>query len=303
MKDLYKERERIEEEAIGFLRKELYAARPDDCPRYVHFAITAHDKVQWPREYQEGIRCFKALYRAGEARYRIALWNMIVNYYTGKMKVCRDDFSKEEFAFIREALKAVWAPTEANVNPPIETERLVLRAIEGRDQKILADHFKDEGDFALFTGNKPTKKNIREFTLSLRRSTYFAIERKSDRKPIGYIGLSIKKETSTGLIEYYLFQEERRKGYCKEAVGALAKIALRGKLYEPAETVQLGVYRKKGVHLNAIRARISSRNTASQKTVESCGFVHEATIHRTTNRGTADWTDEEIYYLTSEMMR
>ena len=191
---------------------------------------------------------------------------------------------------------------EANVNPPIETERLVLRAIEGNDQTILADHFKSEGDFELFTGRKPTNKNIREVALSLRKSVYFTIERKADRKILGYIGLSIKEASATGLLEYYLFKEERRKGYCKEAVGALTETALRGKIYGPAETVQLGVYKRKVIHLNAIRARISSVNIASQRTVESCGFVHEATIHQTLHKGTA-WTNEEIYYLTYPMIK
>ncbi len=302
MKNFDKAREAIDGEAIEYLRDGLYADRSDDCPCYVHFGISAYDRKFRPKEYQEGILCFKALFQAG-GRSRLALWNMILNYYSPKTKFCKGDFSKEEYTFITEALKAVWKPNEANVNPPIETERLVLQAIEGKDQKILADHFKSDGDFEFFTGQRSTNKNIREFTLSLRRSTYFAIMRKADRKLLGYIGLSIKKETSTGLLEYYIFKEERRKGYCKEAVEALTKITLCGKLYEPVETVQLGVYKKKVIHLNAIRARISSLNTASQKTVECCGFVHEATIHQTLYKGTAGWTDEEIYYLPYSMIR
>ena len=232
----------------------------------------------------------------------MALWNMFV-YYATMTKFCRKDFSKEEYAFIKSAIKAITEPTEAYINPPIETERLVLRPIERLDQKILSDHFKSEGDFDFFTGAKPTNKNIQHFSTHLRRNAYFAIERRSDRTLLGYIGLGIMEESATGLLEYYIFKDERRKGYCKEAIEALTQIALRGKLYEPMETVQLGIYQKKVIHLNAIRARISSANIASQKTVERCGFVHEATIHQTTCRGTVGWTDEEIYYLTSEMIK
>lgn len=304
MKDFYKAREQLEKEAIEFLRNGLYAEHPDDCPRYVHFGISAYDKKHWPEEYQKGILCFRTLFQTGEDRYLLALWNMIVNYETSESKFCKEDFTENEYTFIKAALKAVREPTEANVNPPIGTERLVLRAIEREDLKILADRFKNEGDFACFAGFKPTNKNIREFivSFSLRRYACFAIERRSDRKLLGYIGLSIKEKTATGLLEYYLFKEERRKGYCKEAVGALAKITLNGKLYEPRETVRLGVYGKKVIRLNAIRARISSANTASQRTVERCGFAHEATIHQTLNKGPAGWTDEEIYYLTSAMI-
>ncbi len=302
MKSFDQAREQLDEIAIDFLRNSLFAECPNECPCYVHFGISAYDKKCWPKEYQRDVSCFKALFHAGKDRYRLALWNMIVNYYPHKPKFYKGDFSKEEYAFIKAALKAVGEPSEANVNPPIKTERLILRAIEGKDHKILADHFEEENDFTFFTGLKPTKNNIREFTLSLRRYTYFAIEKKSDRKLLGYIGLSIKKETSTGLIEYYIFKEERRKGYCREAVETLTQITLRGKLYEPVETVQRGVYRRKALRLNAIRARISSLNTASQNTVASCGFVHEATIHQTMHKGTAGWTDEEIYYLTSSMI-
>ncbi len=301
MKRIDRERDRIEEEAIAYLRSTLYDGRPDDCPKFLHFSITARDKRRWPKEYQKGISCFKALFATGEEGHRLALWNMLVNYCAPDATFCKRDFSDEEYTFLQTAMKADWAPIEANVNRPIVTERLLLRPIEREDQKILAEHFKNDGDFVLFTGSEPTNKNLREFTIPLRRYTYFAIERRADKKLLGYIGLSIKWESATGLIEYYLFKEERRKGYCKEAVGALTKVTLKGKLYMPVETVQFGVYGKKVIRLNAIRARISSDNTASQRTVESCGFVHEATIHQTLHKGSAGWTDEEIYYLTSEM--
>ena len=127
MKDFYRERDQIEKEAIEFLKEGLFADRPDDCPKYVHFAIAAHDKAQWQREYQKGVLCFKTLFHTEEERYRMALWNMVVNYYAPMSKFCRKDFSKEEYAFIKSAMKAITEPTEANINPPIETERLILR--------------------------------------------------------------------------------------------------------------------------------------------------------------------------------
>ena len=39
MKDFDKERNQIDEEAVEFLRKGLFAEHPDKCPCYVHFAI------------------------------------------------------------------------------------------------------------------------------------------------------------------------------------------------------------------------------------------------------------------------
>ena len=301
MKDFYKAREALDEEAVEYLKGTLFADRPDDCPSFIHFGIAVYDKNHWPNEYQKGLSCFKTLFHAGEERFRIVLRNMIATYYLPNTQICREDFSKEEAAFIHAALKADREPTRVNVNRPIGTERLLLRAVGEKDLKIFADHFKQDGDFAFFTGLPATKRNIAGFTLRLRSYTNFAIERKSDHKLLGYIGLSLKEQSATGLLEYYVFQEERRKGYCGEAVTALTDITLRGKLYAPVETVQIGVFGRKAIRLNAIRARIASLNTASQRTVAHCGFIHEATIHQILQRG-ATWTDEEIYYLTRAMI-
>ena len=68
--------------------------------------------------------------------------------------------------------------------------RRPARAVGEKDLKIFADHFKQDGDFAFFTGLHATKRNIAGFTLRLRSYTNFAIERKSDHKLLGYIGLS-----------------------------------------------------------------------------------------------------------------
>ena len=62
MKYIYKKRNQIEQEAIEFLKNGLFAEHPDDCPNTVHFAITAQYKAQRPNEYEEEVRCFKALF-------------------------------------------------------------------------------------------------------------------------------------------------------------------------------------------------------------------------------------------------
>lgn len=94
-----------------------------------------------------------------------------------------------------------------------------------------------------------------------------------------------------------LYKEYRKCGYCKEAVKALVNVTMAGKLYEPQATVRDYVYEKKVVKLNAIRARISTVNTASLNTVKSCGFIYEATIHKIIPKQSLGWTDEEIYYI------
>lgn len=68
------------------------------------------------------------------------------------------------------------------------------------------------------------------------------------------------------------------------------------------KTVQACIYKRKVLKLNAVRARISIVNTASINTVESCGLICEAAIHKTIFIKDIGWTDEKVYYITKEML-
>lgn len=301
-----KRKRQIEKDAVNFLLAEVYDGDENLCPSYLRVSITARNKKDDPSFYEENLKTFKALFHSDNDNYKIALWNGLVRdlrYCDEKLKFCREDFSKEEFAFIKAAIKAInnqnyW---EVNVNTAIETDRLVLRGIEKSDCNLFAYHYKHDGDFILFTGFNATSKLIKNYA-NRRCPTFFTIEEKDSHKVIGYIGLSIMFASATGLIEYYIFKEYRNQGYCKEATKKLVDMTIRGKLYEPKRMVQECVYNKKSVKLNAIRARISVVNTASIKLVESCGFICEATIHKTVHNVGLGWTDEKIYYITSEQV-
>lgn len=300
MKNIEKIRDQVNAEAIAFLRKGLYAENQDNCPDCLYVCITTYNKEKDLETYEEELKIFKALFNAGNVNYKIALWNRLILYYSESTKFYRKDFSRDEFAFIKAALKATGTPIyEANVNEPIVTDKLILRAIEKSDYKHFAYHYKNDGDFDIYCGLAPTNENVKRFA-ERRLSTLFAIEEKSSHALMGYVGLSIKPESSTGLLEYYIFKEHRKRGYCKEAVNALVNAAMTGNLYEPRETLRYYVYQKKVVKLNAIRARISVANTASLNTVKSCGFIYEATIHKTIHKQDFGWTDEEIYYIPME---
>lgn len=300
MKNIEKMRDRINDEAIEFLRKGLYADRQDDCPEYVYFiSITERLKTEDPGRYEENLKIFKTLFNAGNENYKTALWNCLTFFNEG-VKFCKKDFSRDELAFIKAAIKAASNPIyEANVNEPIETDRLILRGMTKRDSKLLAYHYKYDGDAEDYFGRKPTNDLIKR-NAARRSPTFFTIEEKNTHSVIGYVGLNIRRETATGLLEYYIFKEYRKCGYCKEAVKTLVNVAMEGKLYEPKETVRDCVYDRKAVKLNAIRARISTANTASLNTVKSCGFIYEATIHKTMPMKGIGWTDEEVYYIPME---
>ena len=296
MKNIYKKQSQMTKEAMEFLWSELYAENKVMCPSPSSISITAQYKEQNEELYKEDIKIFKALFNAGNENYKTILWNRLMCYYRSKIYI--QDFTPEEAAFIKSALKAKHKPIwETNVNPPIKTTRLVLRAFEKSDTKLFVYHYKCAGDFFAYTGYKPTSELIKQFADRCCTSTFFAIEEQNEHRVIGYIGLSIREHSAYGLLEYYIFKEYRNKGYCKEAICALIGKALNDKLYEPIETVRDYVYDKKAIKLNAIRAKISAVNIASLNTVKSCGFIHEATLNKTIFQPDLGWTDEEIYWI------
>lgn len=302
MNAIEKKQNQMKQDAVHFLLNKIYKGNDILCPSYISVMITARDKAECESNYKDDIRSFKALFHAGEEKYKIALWNSMIYSFDSTTKFCRKDFTKEEFAFIMSAIRAACTCIyEANVNDPIKTNRLILRAIERSDFKLFAYHYKHDGDFIRFTGLSPTNQAIKQFA-ERRAPAYFAIEEKTTHKVIGYVGLSLFEESATGLLEYYIFKEYRNQGYCKEAITKLVNMALNDKIYKPIGTVQEYVYKKRSIKFNAIRARISVTNTASVKTVESCGFICEATLHKTMHRVDSGWTDEKIYYITREQL-
>lgn len=303
MKYIDRRRAQCTSEAVDFLKSELYPDNPDSCPEYLYLGITHADKERNKKIYEEDLKIFKTLFNAGNSNYKIALWNDVFYRCTDKTNFCKRDFSKEELAFVQAMVNANDNNLyEANVNNPIKTDRLILRNIVKNDFKLFAYHYKHDGDFVLFTGLSPTDKNIRQYA-TRRSEALFTIEDKTTGEVMGYVGLTIHNASATGLLEYYVFKEHRRQGYCREAATALISKALNKKLYKPVKTVRENIYKRRSIEVHIIRARISSINTASIKTVESCGFIHEATIHQTMYRSGLGWTDEEIYYITKENVK
>ena len=298
---LREQRSALTQQALDYLKKTLYAENPEECPDYyLYLNLAEGDKEYNLEKYYENLKIFKALFASNNPSFKIALWNSICVRYEGQ-KLIEEDFSQEEYAFLVKACSAqVRSVDETNINKPIITSRLVLRSIEKDDMKLFAYHYKNDGDFVTFTGYAPRTQYI-SFYANRRGPNLFTIEEKNTHTVIGYVGLSIHEVSATGLLEYYIFKEFRQKGYCKEAIAALVERALKNKLYLPVETVQVGVYAKRVIKLNAIRARIATTNSASLKTVQSCGFLHEATIHKSMHKSGLGWLDEEIYYLPKDL--
>jgi len=287
--------------AVAYLKKTVFADDPDLCPSYLYLEIDAENRDTNNEEYETNLAIFKALFNAPDEDMKIALWNALP-FWEEDVKFYKSDFSDEEYEFIKKALETKLDCDEININDIISTGRLTIRRMESEDTELLCYHYENDGDFATFTRHAPTPKNIRECA-ELRAPLYFTLVETQTQTVIGYAGFSIHDDTNTALVEYYVFKEFRRKGYCKEAVRKLSEMALKGELFLPAETVYEGVYAKKALKIGALRARIAASNIASVKTIEACGYLHEATIHKAMYRYKSDWDDMEIYYLTKSELR
>lgn len=297
MNAIFEKQTQLEELAYEFVKTQVFADNPDECPLYCFkLRLTAKFRESDFEQYKKDLNIFKAMFGANDMNLKKALWNSISRKNISEPY--KKDFTEKEYEFLVRAIDARNNHIEiANVNKTIVTERLILRPVESGDKKLFAYHFKKDGDFFTYSGYEPTTKWIEKFS-DRRGQAYFTIEEKKTKEVIGFIGIDLQEQPATGWVDYYIFKEYRNRGYCREAITALVKKALNGKLYVPSiESELISVYIRKALKLNAIRAWVSELNTPSIKTLESCKFSHEATFHKTIYKKDIGWIDKHIYYL------
>ncbi len=293
------ERRIQDKKAYTLLRKTLYADNPDECPDYLCVEIDDQSKCDYPKEYSVDLKIFKTLFASDDPDIRTALWNA-VNTCAGTDLTPSDDLSDEEYAFLKLRYEAkAGIRYNSNINPPIATERLVLRPICEDDQKLFSYHYMHDGDFYICAGEEPTAENI-ENSAERFGNLYFTVENRKTGEVIGNLGMKLHEKTPTAELEYYIFKEHRRNGYCREAVLALAEKAFRGELAVPEYTVRDDVYERKNVRIDVIRAMVPEINEPSLNTVRSCGFIHEGTLHRAFAAGNNYYVNEEVFYKTGD---
>jgi [ribosomal protein S5]-alanine N-acetyltransferase len=169
----------------------------------------------------------------------------------------------------------------------LETERLILRSFTDLDAD---DHFRYAADPEVGprAGWKPHES--REESLSIIHEfnaggNVFAIERKSDHRVIGSLGLH--KDKSRNLpdvlaIGYVLSQDCWGNGYMTEAVKRVLRYG----------------FEEMGLRLMSISHY--TFNDRSRRVIEKCGFVYEGTMRQTFLRYDGAVFDESMYSLTKE---
>jgi len=294
--DIEKKRVKCEEKALGLLAAK-YAADEHFQMTELALGISLDAQKADPKLYKKDLEAFKYLYHLYDRSVEIALWNSF-DWVTADTKFIREDFTREEYDFLKHVLTAYTnRGNETNCNEPIPADRMVLRPFRPADLAGFRNHLKSDGDFFELAGCAPTPRNIRLYASKI-GPLYFVMEKKLKHEAIGFVGLSYREETHTAVLEFYVYKPFRKHGYCKEAILALTEKAFQDGLTIAEETERKAVYANQPASIRIVRANMAQHNTPAIKTVQSCGFLYEATLHQNIYREGVGVFDEEFYYLT-----
>ena len=171
----------------------------------------------------------------------------------------------------------------------LTTERLTLRPFREDDVEALYAYSKDEA-VGRNAGWKPHESLLESSDILhlvfLGQSSVWAIERQSDRRLMGSIGLitdSARQYGSSRSLGYALGVDYWGQGYMTEAV---------------REAIRFG-FRQMGLDL--ISATCYPDNPASRRVLEKCGFQYEGTLHRAELLYSGQVKDHLHFYLPHEV--
>ncbi len=301
MSSVYKVIDKAERKALRYLFGN------DTKKTFLFFELngTEGDEESYKR-YLTQLEQFKALYNSNDKELKTACWNALFNL--DKKHLVREDFSDDEWSFIEEFIRLDHSMISANCfncNTSFASSRLILRPTNESsptERELYAKHLKNDGDFFMYTGQKSTEKNIKNF-LDIYRPYFFSVYEKGSKKMVGLVGLyGYDEERRLATAQWYIFKPYRNKGYATEAVTALARRAFEGKLVQFKETCWKNKLKKHHARIDLIRVQIRKSNIASQRTAESCGFRFEHILHRYFIIEGQGVEDAMVYELTPETL-
>ena len=170
----------------------------------------------------------------------------------------------------------------------LTTERLTLRPFREDDVEALYAYSKDE-EVGRNAGWKPHESLLESSDILhlvfLNQSSVWAIERQTDRRLMGSIGLitdSARQYGSARSLGYALGIDYWGQGYMTEAVRAAVRFGFG----------QMG--------LDLISATCYPDNPASRRVLEKCGFQYEGVLHRAELLYNGQVKDHLCFYLPHE---
>lgn len=169
----------------------------------------------------------------------------------------------------------------------LESERLILRGFTEQDTDDLFLYAADPevGPRAGWKPHESREESLSIVRMFIEEGNVFAIERKSDHRVIGSLGLHQDKWRNlpdVRMIGYVLAQDCWGTGYMSEAVRRVLRYG-----FEEA-------------NLRLMSVSHYTFNKRSRRVIEKCGFVYEGTLRQTFLRYDGAVFDEAVFSLTKE---
>ena len=178
----------------------------------------------------------------------------------------------------------------------LETERLIIRPLNNQDYEKWLEGFlnrlpsqrkydNEKADMSVWTEEKFNQEVVSLFDKLARQDEVyvFGIFRKADQKHLGKVEICtiMRDEFQWGLLGYTIHNQYWQRGYGKEAVNAVLKIAF------------------ENLHFHRIEAHINMDNVPSIRLAESVGMEFEC-VRKGFIYELEEWTDHLIYYKNFE---
>lgn len=249
-----------------------------------HFCITNLEKEYRGEEgYEDNLAAFRYALSLGEEG-EIFIWDDYMLFGLTPSNFCAEDFTEDEMRFFesmaktrQEAISNLESTSvKANINEPIETDRLVLKAFSDETSGELDNYFYDnKAEWEDFHARDYPESF--DFSFMHKRRFIFGIHLKGSDKLVGCIGLSDLNEVLFN-VAYFIMAAYRKKGYAYEALEALIKRVKGGGLLMLSETVRRWTFNVTHPDIRCLRIQADVTNIASQKMAEKAGFKKNGTL-------------------------
>ena len=231
-------------------------------------------------EYNDNLKAFHYIFSLGEDG-KTYLWNKYITWNSTLSNFYEKDFTKDELDFLRLVEKAKQdainkygsLSKDININKPIETNRLILKAFNEETSKLYDEYFyqnKDEFEnyYGLEYGDSIEHCYMNEKPLG------FAIFLKNSNTPIGSICFTNFNNTLYN-VEYFVIKEYRRNGYAFEALNELINQLKLKSLFVLSETLRQCVFDVVNPDIRCLKIKTKITNIGSQKLAEKAGFTRD----------------------------
>ena len=229
--------------------------------------------------YGDDVKKFKLLFNNG---YEAVLWNSLIhNIFLESLN--KTDFTNEEWNFLTKVSNEDEYKTygKENLNPEIETERLILSLpTEERREKIEEFFNSNPEEFFEYVGHE-YEPGACFGLLEFRISHLFYLIEKDSKELIGYIAFKGECDfIGVYNLEYFILPKFRKKGYASEALKILIEKAFIGDLIEARETILENILEIKNAIFDIIYIKTKHTNQASIALAEKLGFAYDGKIKK-----------------------